>query len=92
MKEFLLFICIILLYCPVFAQDSGEFKLPKGFKQTQNDGEIIDKNSPAELIWEGTESQIIEDTYGSDQSPYFEGRGGINPNESDYGYGNSDGN
>jgi len=90
-KMFLLLICMFLFSPLGFAQEESPYPdANPNVKQTDEDGEPIDTSAPAERIWQGEQYQNIQDEYGSNQSPSFEGRENINPNESDYGYGEND--
>ena len=91
-RIFLLIMCLSLLSPVALAQEESPYPdINPNIKQNDEDGERIDTSAPAERIWQGEQYQNIQEEYGSNQSPSFEGRGKINPNEADYGYGSSDG-
>ncbi len=89
-KIILLLLCLCIMNCPIFAQ---------GSLQQSKDGvdtDISEQNSEDEDSQDSEDSddfynEIIYQQYGSDMSPAFMNRENINPNESDYGYGSTDG-
>lgn len=88
-KIILLFICLLLSLCSVFADDNpldnsnwGVQPLPTRRYNTETN----DVPTPEE-IWDRQRDQIIEGRYGSDDSPSFLNRGNMNPYDTDDGEG-----
>ena len=90
MHKIIILLSLFLFVSSAFAQ--GE-RVSYDFDETNyrqnNDDSKNDKWDSDETDYFYTD--LIEPYYGSDQSPAFLNRENINPNESDYGYGSTDG-
>lgn len=78
------------LFAPAFAADANPY-MPKYKTPKHNGGGIPTDNTDADS--EDSDDfydEMIYEQYGSDQSPAFNNRENINPNESDYSYGSAD--
>ncbi|MFA7659522.1 MAG: hypothetical protein WCY19_08825 [Candidatus Gastranaerophilaceae bacterium] len=95
MKEFILSVmCLFLffLFHPAFADDDGTSSNSNwGIPPASKDEMSAQNSGSAEEAWSEEYNQTIYERYGSDESPAFNNRENINPNESDYGYGETDG-
>lgn len=91
MHKIILVLSLFMFFSPVFAQ--GEMICydmdDENVKQNQ-DGTTSNDDYDSEDS-DYYYNELIEPEYGCDQSPAFLNRGNINPNESDYGYGSTDG-
>lgn len=85
------FICfsIFFILSPAFADDCPDNSTNWGIQtpppKTYKSGET------SETTWNREQQDNIEDNYGSIYSPAFLNRENINPDESEYNYGSSDG-
>jgi len=81
-------LCLILFACPVFAMYGdppfNATEPPAQIKKTKEPLPTIkipDKEGPDDFY-----NELIQQDYGSNQSPAFDNTEEINPSESDYGY------
>lgn len=85
-KVFLPFICLTLLYIPVYADDSPADSSNWGIQANQH----YSKPSPSQKVWDAQRDQIIDEKFGSDESPAFLNRENMNNRDSysedDYDY------
>jgi len=79
----------LLPSCSAFAQDANPYTYKNNVK---DEGIATDNNDKDTEDQEDFFDEMIYQQYGSDQSPSFNNREKINPNESDYSYGTSGGN
>jgi len=94
MKVFLLVICFCLISSPVFAKNESNYIFSGASKQQEQANEKSDAyedEENAQQIWNDTINNYVQKNYGSEESPAFLNRDGINPNEADYGYGGASG-
>lgn len=93
MKKYLsILLCLFFCSYPIEAADADPHAgLRMDLLQTRADN--LGRNASADLNDADDEfyNELINQDYGCDQSPAFLNRENINPNESDYGYGATDG-
>lgn len=78
-KVFLPLICLSLMHVPVYADDSPASASNWGIQTNPN----YTKISPAQKVWDAQRDEIIDERYGSDESPAFLNRENIDPVDSD---------
>ena len=76
----------------VFADDTAVDNSNWGIQShSQSESGYGKPGSQSEDAWDAQQDDTIYNNYGSEESPAFLNRENINPNESDYGYGSTDG-
>lgn len=85
-------ICFCLVSSSVWAQAQNESNYIFSGKPQQQEIDEQVENCDSEETWQELHDQLIYDNYGCEDSPAFLNRENINPHESDYEYGSSDGN
>lgn len=91
MKKFLTYLifCLCLTTSTVIADESSNANwgiAPVNDKEAAREAEYDDTQGSDDFF-----DEEIYDEYGSNKSPAFNNRQNINPNESDYGFGQTDG-
>lgn len=92
MKKIASFFVFLLAFSAfAFADEAPVDDSNWGIQPEKAQGQYLNDVSTPEETWNDTHDTIIFDKYGSEDSPAFLNRENINPNESDYAYGHSDG-
>lgn len=85
-KEVLLILCMCLLSYPAIAQDETYTDTNKNVQQQNTNNEPTTQPEGSESDWNLLYDQLVNERYGSIESPAFLNRENMNPNESNYGY------
>jgi hypothetical protein len=92
-KIICLIVCVFsfLFVSPVFSQDFSQNMPQNGSRVQSTQGIPTDNNDSDTQDSDDFYNEMIYEDYGSNQSPAFNNREDINPNESNYGFGSSGG-
>jgi len=92
-KSIILVMCLLsfCLSCPVIAQDLNPYTYKNNLHQHKDEGLTTDNSDADTQDTDDFYNEMINEQYGSNLSPDFNNRENINPNESDYSYGSSEG-
>lgn len=92
MKKFTSLVVVLMcLASPAWADGGAIDDSNWGIQSTPSQIQAAPPVSNSEQTWKDTVDTTIYNKYGSEYSPAFQNRENINPNESDYNYGASDG-
>lgn len=86
MKKIILLVCLCLISYPVWAGTFHSYAKAATNNVQNHEGQDDDTQGSDDFYRE-----LIAPEYGSDKSPAFLNRDGMNPNEDSYGYGSTDG-